>query len=116
MPSNILHEEVKFLKLEKKYQNTMYDMEKSRSFIFIEEKEWLSSLSNQAYTILKQRIVERQLKPGAKLDLAAIEAELKVSRMPILAALTRLEHEGLVTIRNRVSTFSRRWASLSIAF
>ena len=63
------------------------------------------SLSDQAYTIIKQRIVERQLKPGTKLDLAAIEAELQVSRMPILDALTRLEHEGLVTIRNRVGTF-----------
>ena len=63
------------------------------------------SLSDQAYAIIKQRIVERQLKPGAKLDLAAIEAELKVSRMPILGALTRLEHDGLVTVRNRVGTF-----------
>ena len=63
------------------------------------------SLSDQAYAIIKQRIVERQLKPGAKLDLAAIEVELKVSRMPILDALTRLEHDGLVTVRNRVGTF-----------
>lgn len=64
-----------------------------------------SSLSDRTYETLKQRIIERQIKPGVKLDLPALEEELHISRMPILAALTRLEHEGLVLVRNRVGTF-----------
>jgi len=32
-----------------------------------------STLSNHAYEALKQRIIERQLKPGAKLDIAAFQ-------------------------------------------
>jgi DNA-binding GntR family transcriptional regulator len=69
------------------------------------EKNSADSLSAHTYQTLKQRIVARQLKPGVKLDIAALEAELGVSRMPILDALTRLEHDGLVTIRNRVGTY-----------
>lgn len=64
-----------------------------------------SSLSDRTYETLKQRIIERQIKPGVKLDLPALEAEFHISRMPILDALRRLEHEGLVLVRNRVGTF-----------
>lgn len=64
-----------------------------------------ASLSARVYETLKQRIIERQIQPGVKLDLAGLEAELGVSRMPILDALTRLEHDGLVTVRNRVGTY-----------
>lgn len=69
------------------------------------EKNGADSLSARAYQTLKQRIVARQIKPGVKLDIAALEAELGVSRMPILDALARLEHDGLVTIRSRVGTY-----------
>ena len=69
------------------------------------ERNGADSLSARTYQTLKHRIVARQLKPGVKLDIAALEAELGVSRMPILDALTRLEHDGLVTIRNRVGTY-----------
>jgi len=54
------------------------------------EKNGADSLSARAYQTLKQRIVARQIKPGVKLDIAALEAELGVSRMPILDALARL--------------------------
>lgn len=63
------------------------------------------SLSDQAYETLRRQIIERRLMPGVKLDITALESELGVSRMPILDALTRLEHEGLVTVRNRVGTY-----------
>jgi GntR family transcriptional regulator, rspAB operon transcriptional repressor len=68
-------------------------------------KEVESLLNEQVYDILRGRIIERQLPPGTKLDLAAIQAELAVSRMPVVDALRRLEIEGLVTVRNRVGSF-----------
>lgn len=68
-------------------------------------KDAESLLNEQVYEILRERIIERQLPPGAKLDLAAIQAELDVSRMPVVDALRRLELEGLVTVRNRVGSF-----------
>jgi DNA-binding GntR family transcriptional regulator len=68
-------------------------------------KNGRSNLSDRTYETLKRRIIERQIKPGVKLDLPALEEEFQVSRMPILDALTRLEHEGLVLVRNRVGTF-----------
>jgi DNA-binding GntR family transcriptional regulator len=68
-------------------------------------KDVESLLNEQVYDILRERIIERQLRPGAKLDLAAIQAELAVSRMPVTDALRRLELEGLVTVRNRVGSF-----------
>jgi DNA-binding GntR family transcriptional regulator len=69
------------------------------------QKNGRVSLSDQAYETLKRRIVERQIMPGVKLDISGLEDEFGVSRMPILDALTRLEHEGLVTVRNRVGTY-----------
>lgn len=68
-------------------------------------RELESTLNEQVYEILRQRIIERQLQPGTKLDLAAIQRELAVSRMPVVDALRRLELEGLVTVRNRVGSF-----------
>lgn len=64
-----------------------------------------NSLSNQAYDILKRRIIERQLVPNTKLDINEISRQLGVSRMPVVDALARLEGEGLVERRNRVGTF-----------
>lgn len=69
------------------------------------EKAGESLLHDQVYEILRRRIIERQLQPGAKLDLAAIQAELAISRMPVAEALGRLQLEGLVTVRNRVGSF-----------
>lgn len=64
-----------------------------------------ASLSDQVYESLKRSIIERQLAPNSKLDINALSQNLGVSRMPVMDALTRLEHEGLVTRRNRVGTF-----------
>lgn len=64
-----------------------------------------TSINEQVYTILKRRIIERRILISTKLDINALADELKISRMPIVDALTRLETEGLVERRNRVGTF-----------
>jgi DNA-binding GntR family transcriptional regulator len=53
------------------------------------------------YDELRARILARQLRPGTKLSLHALAAELGVSRSPVHHALTRLVSEGLLTVRPR---------------
>lgn len=58
-------------------------------------------LSEQAYDILRERIVTRQLGPGERLSLQSLADDLGVSRSPIHHALTRLVEAGLVTASRR---------------
>ncbi|MDR1903698.1 MAG: GntR family transcriptional regulator [Treponema sp.] len=55
-----------------------------------------SRVSDQAYTIIKQAILEGRLKPGEKLKKRAMAALCGVSIIPVIDALSRLESEGLV--------------------
>ncbi|MDY7100103.1 MAG: GntR family transcriptional regulator [Actinomycetota bacterium] len=51
-----------------------------------------------AYRVLRARIVNLELAPGARLREEALAAEFGVSRTPIRRVLDWLSHEGLVTI------------------
>lgn len=59
------------------------------------------NLNERVYDELRTRILARQLRPGTKLSLHALAAELGVSRSPVHHALTRLVSEGLLTVRPR---------------
>lgn len=50
------------------------------------------------HTILQQRILDGELRPGERIDLDTITRELAVSRTPIRTALRQLESEGLVIV------------------
>lgn len=63
------------------------------------------SLSEQAYTRIKQKIVSLALAPGAVIDEAALQEELALGRTPIREALQRLAREKLVTIIPRRGMF-----------
>ena len=52
--------------------------------------------SDQAYTIIKKEILESRLKPGEKLGKRSMAALCKVSIIPVIDALNRLENEGFV--------------------
>ena len=52
--------------------------------------------SDQAYTIIKNAILEGRLKAGEKLGKRAMAALCKVSVTPVIDALNRLENEGFV--------------------
>ena len=52
--------------------------------------------SDQAYTIIKKEILEGRLKPGEKLGKRSMAALCKVSIIPVIDALNRLESEGFV--------------------
>lgn len=58
-----------------------------------------SRLADQAYELLKERILTRQLLPGQRLSVPAIAEELDLSRSPVREAVQRLVQEGLGTER-----------------
>ena len=60
-----------------------------------------STLTEQAYRALEERIVTLQLKPGEFLSEYALSHALKIGRTPIREALQRLAREDLVTILPR---------------
>lgn len=59
-------------------------------------------LSNQVYEILREMINNHRFEPGTRLNVEQITKEIGVSRTPVWEAISRLEHENLVTnIPNR---------------
>ena len=59
------------------------------------------SLKLTAYNLLKDRITSCEYPPGSQLNEEQLKVELNMSRTPIRDALSRLEQEGLVTIRSK---------------
>lgn len=66
------------------------------------------SAARRAYELLRQRILDLSLPPGARIVELAIAAELGLSRTPVHEAVQRLADEGLVEIHQRVGTFVAR--------
>lgn len=64
-----------------------------------------SSLVNQIYDIVKERIVSLQLKQGEKIDVQKLAKEFGVSQTPIRDALNRLSQNSLVNTRARVGYY-----------
>jgi len=56
------------------------------------------SLRDQAYEIIKNKIINCELVPGSPLIEKELMEEIRSSRTPIREALSKLEHENLVTI------------------
>ncbi len=57
-----------------------------------------SNLKNQAYTILKDKLINCVLPPGSMLNEAQLAADLGFSRTPIREAISVLETEGYLTV------------------
>lgn len=57
-----------------------------------------TSLSELTYETLKERILDRQLAPGDRLNIDALTRDLGVSSSPVREALVRLQAEGLVVL------------------
>lgn len=64
-----------------------------------------ADLTQQTYRVLRDRILRRQIEPGAKVSVDAIAEGLGVSRTPVTDALKRLAADGLVEIVPRRGTF-----------
>jgi DNA-binding GntR family transcriptional regulator len=63
------------------------------------------SRSQQAYELIRRRIVDLDLPPGSILDESRLQVELGLGRTPIREALLRLSTERLVTIVPRRGIF-----------
>lgn len=63
-----------------------------------------TSLQERVTDLLRDRIVSGDLPGGTRLSMAALAAQLGVSRQPVASALQRLAHEGYVVIRPRSGT------------
>lgn len=61
-----------------------------------QEAESKASLGMLAYERLREAIHEGRLRPGARLRIADLAKELRMSRTPLREALQRLESDGLV--------------------
>lgn len=65
-------------------------------------------LGHEVARQLREAILQGRFAPGQRLREVEIAADLQVSRGPVREALTQLEHEGLVVIRqNRGATVAR---------
>ncbi len=60
-----------------------------------------ANLNEQVYETLRQRVLDRDPGPGAKISLHELATELGVSRSPVHHALTRLVSEGLLSVKAR---------------
>jgi DNA-binding GntR family transcriptional regulator len=63
-----------------------------------------SSLSGEAYNIVRQRILRGELKLGQVISRRILATELGMSFLPVSEALLRLEVEGLLESRPRAGT------------
>lgn len=59
-------------------------------------------VSEQVYTLLRQRIISGHFMPGERVIERRVADELGVSRVPVREAVRRLLTEGLVVLRPRV--------------
>jgi DNA-binding GntR family transcriptional regulator len=64
-----------------------------------------ASLAQQVADLLRQRIYDRDLEPGARLEEEALAGDLGVSRTPVREALRLLAAQGLVEVRARRGCF-----------
>ncbi|MFV0490422.1 MAG: GntR family transcriptional regulator [Pseudorhodobacter sp.] len=61
-------------------------------------------IAPQVYDVLRSRIVDNRLTPGAPLSEATLAARLNISRTPLRAALQQLANEGLIITRPQVGS------------
>lgn len=65
----------------------------------------LSNLANEAYSTLKESIMNNEFKPGDCLSENALAQALGMSRTPIREAIKVLSSEGLLEIHNGIGAF-----------
>lgn len=72
-------------------------------------------LSDQAYEVLRDSILRRQLPPGHRLDLDDLQFQLGISRTPLKEAIARLATEGLITAVPRRGSYITELTAQDVA-
>jgi DNA-binding GntR family transcriptional regulator len=65
----------------------------------------MTSMSDQAYCYIRERIINQEFSPGEPLDLKGLAKLLEMGRTPVREALQRLAFEKLVVIAPKKGTF-----------
>src|SRR5437899_8092277 len=68
------------------------------------------TVSQRVYYQMKNMIARRELQPGSPLILRNLASRLKVSRMPIIESIRRLERDGLVTVLPKWGATVKEWS------
>lgn len=58
------------------------------------------TLSSQIANIIKENIIQRNLKPGERIDVKSLSKQFQISQIPVREALKKLESEGFVESRS----------------
>ncbi|MGI6004117.1 MAG: GntR family transcriptional regulator [Christensenellales bacterium] len=58
----------------------------------------ITNLTQAAYKMLKEQIIEGKLRQGSVVSISAIARDLNISRTPVTYACLKLEHDKLLTI------------------
>lgn len=74
----------------------------------------MASAADNAYEILKQRVIGGTYAPGAQLKEEHLARELQISRTPIRAALKRLVDDGLATADLNRGVRAAEWTDFDI--
>ena len=69
-----------------------------------------TTLYEDVYQRLRRMIVARELLPGFRLVLRNVAKQLGTSTMPVLEAIRRLEHDGLVTQIPKWGASVKEWS------
>lgn len=69
-----------------------------------------NSKSNEAYSILKERILDNTYGPGFRIVIADLTRETGVSNVPVREALRRLEAEGWIEVQQNVGARVMRFS------
>lgn len=72
-------------------------------------------LTEQTYRVLKEKILQGELQPGAQISVPNTAVALGVSRTPVNDALKRLANDGLVEIVPRQGTFVTELTARDVA-
>ncbi|WP_179281318.1 GntR family transcriptional regulator [Paenibacillus sp. XY044] len=72
-------------------------------------------LNEQVYHILKNQILTREYKGGARLDLNDLSDKMGVSKTPVKLAIHRLANDGLVEVVSRSGTYVTQLTGKRIA-
>lgn len=74
--------------------------------------------ADEVYTLLLDRIMRRELYPGAPISEAELAQSLGISRTPVREALQRLRAENLVHTINGMGTFVKivRWSEIQESY
>lgn len=74
-------------------------------YMKLKKKAVSNSISNQVYELLKENIINLNLKPGLNISEKEISEKLEVSRTPVREAFVRLAQEELLEIYPQKGTF-----------